>query len=37
LQGATTSISLTFRAVQSANQPVGSCVVGRQCNTISWS
>lgn len=37
LQGATTSISLTFRAVQSANQPLGSCVVGRQCNTISWS
>lgn len=37
LQGGSTSIELTFNAVQSANQPIGSCVVGRQCNTITWS
>jgi hypothetical protein len=37
LQGGTTSIALTFNAVQSANQPIGSCVAGRQCNSITWS
>ena len=37
LQGGNTSMTLTFRAVQSANQPIGSCVAGRQCNTITWS
>lgn len=37
LQGGSTSIQLTFNAVQSANQPIGSCVAGRQCNTITWS
>jgi len=37
LQGGTTSIELTFNAVQSANQPLGSCVAGRQCNSITWS
>lgn len=37
LQGGSTSIQLTFHAVQSANQPIGSCVAGRQCNTITWS
>lgn len=41
LQGASTTITLTFRAVQSANQPLaqpgGTCEVGRQCNVISWS
>lgn len=36
LQGGNTSITLTFRAVQSANQPIGDCVPGRQCNTITW-
>ena len=36
LQGADTSITLTFHAVQSANQPIGSCRAGRQCNTITW-
>lgn len=41
LQGASTTITLTFHAVQSANQPLsqpgGTCQVGRQCNVISWS
>ena len=37
LQGGATSIALTFNAVQSANQPIGSCVAGRQCNSITWS
>ena len=37
LQGGSASITLTFHAVQSSNQPIGSCVVGRQCNTIVWS
>ena len=36
LQGADTSITITFHAVQSANQPIGSCQAGRQCNTITW-
>ncbi len=37
LQGGTASVTLTFHAVQSANQPIGSCVAGRQCNSIAWS
>lgn len=37
LQGGSSSIQLTFHAVQSANQPIGACVAGRQCNTITWS
>jgi predicted ribosomally synthesized peptide with SipW-like signal peptide len=37
LQGASASVTLTFHAVQSANQPLGSCVAGRQCNSITWS
>ena len=37
LQGGTSSVTLTFHAVQSANQPIGSCLAGRQCNTIAWS
>lgn len=37
LQGGTVSVTLTFHAVQSDNQPVGSCTAGRQCNTITWS
>jgi len=36
LQGGNTTITLTFRAVQSANQPIGDCEAGRQCNTITW-
>jgi hypothetical protein len=37
LQGGASSVTLTFRAVQSDNQPIGSCVAGRQCTGISWS
>ena len=37
LQGGSTTITLTFRAVQSDNQPIGSCVAGRQCTGITWS
>ena len=37
LQGGTASITLTFHAVQAANQSVGSCVAGQQCSTIVWS
>jgi predicted ribosomally synthesized peptide with SipW-like signal peptide len=36
LQGGTAEITLTFHAVQSANQPIGSCVAGRQCADITW-
>jgi hypothetical protein len=36
LQGGTASVTLTFHAVQSDNQPIGSCVAGRQCGTIDW-
>ena len=37
LQGGSATVTLTFHAVQSSNQPLGSCVAGRQCNTIVWS
>lgn len=37
LQGGSDSMGITFHAVQSTNMPIGSCVVGRQCNTITWS
>lgn len=37
LQNGNVTVKLTFHAVQSANQPIGSCVAGRQCNTITWS
>ena len=37
LQGGATSVTLTFRAVQSDNQPIGACVAGRQCTGITWS
>lgn len=37
LQGGTAEITLTFHAVQSANQPIGTCVAGRQCLDITWS
>lgn len=37
LQGGSASVTLTFHAVQSANQDLGSCLAGRQCNTITWS
>lgn len=36
-QGGSASITITFHAVQSGNQPILSCVAGRQCNTITWS
>ncbi|MBU6241073.1 MAG: M73 family metallopeptidase [Acidobacteria bacterium] len=36
-QGGAASITLTFHAVQSGNQPILACVAGRQCNTITWS
>jgi predicted ribosomally synthesized peptide with SipW-like signal peptide len=36
LQGGTAEITLTFHAVQSANQPIGSCIAGRQCLDITW-
>lgn len=36
LQGGTAEITLTFHAVQSANQPIGTCVAGRQCLDITW-
>ena len=37
LQGGTSSIALTFHATQSANNPLGTCVVNRQCSTVTWS
>lgn len=37
LQGGTAEITLTFHAVQSANQPLGTCQAGRQCLGITWS
>lgn len=37
LQGASSSIVITFHATQAANNPIGSCVAGRQCSTITWS
>lgn len=37
LQGGSASVVLTFHAVQSVNQSLGSCVAGRQCNTLNWS
>ena len=37
LQGGTASLGLTFHATQSANNPLGSCVVNRQCSTVTWS
>lgn len=36
LQGGSASVTLTFHAVQAANQSVGSCVAGRQCSAIAW-
>lgn len=37
LQAGSASVILTFHAVQAANQSLGSCVAGRQCNTLNWS
>lgn len=37
LQAGSTSVVLTFHAVQAVNQSLGSCVAGRQCNTLNWS
>lgn len=36
LQGGSASVSLTFHAVQAANQSTGSCVAGHQCSALSW-
>lgn len=36
LQGRSTTVTLTFRAAQASNQPILSCVAGRQCGTINW-
>lgn len=36
LQGATASMALTFHATQSANNPIGACVVNQQCSTVTW-
>ena len=37
LQGGSSTMGITFHAVQSTNMPIGACVAGRQCNTITWS
>ena len=37
LQGGSTSVTLTFHAVQAANQTPGTCAAGRQCTSIIWS
>jgi len=37
LQGGSASVVLTFHAVQAVNQSLGTCVAGRQCNTLNWS
>lgn len=37
LQGGTATVTLTFHAVQSSNQPIGGCVAGRQCSDITWN
>lgn len=36
LQGGSTSVTLTFHAVQAANQTLGTCAAGRQCTSIIW-
>ncbi|MDA3029556.1 MAG: TasA family protein [Actinomycetota bacterium] len=36
LQGGSVSVTLTFHAVQSDNQPIGACVAGRVCESIIW-
>lgn len=36
-QGGSVTITLTVRAVQSSNQPIGACVAGRPCTAVSWS
>ncbi|MBU6316401.1 MAG: M73 family metallopeptidase [Acidobacteria bacterium] len=37
LQGGSATVTLTFHAVQSANQTSDGCTAGQQCNTITWS
>lgn len=37
LQGGSATVTLTFHAVQSANQSSSGCTAGQQCNTITWS
>lgn len=36
LQGGTASVALTFKAAQSANNPIGACVANQQCSTVTW-
>lgn len=36
-QGGSSSVVLTFHAVQSANQSVAGCVAGSPCSAVSWS
>ncbi|MBU6201347.1 MAG: hypothetical protein KJS90_05025 [Acidobacteria bacterium] len=36
MQGRDATVTFTFRAAQSSNQPVLGCVAGRQCGTITW-
>lgn len=36
-QGGSSSIVLTFHAVQSANQSASGCVAGSPCSAVSWS
>lgn len=36
LQGGSATITITFHAVQSKNQPIGGCVAGRICDDITW-
>lgn len=36
LQGGTSSLGLTFHATQSANNPIGACVINQQCSTVTW-
>lgn len=37
LQGGSATVTLTFHAVQSANQSATGCAAGRQCNVLTWS
>lgn len=36
-QGGSATVTLTFHAVQSANQGTITCVAGRQCGQITWA
>lgn len=37
LQGGSATVTLTFHAVQSANQSASGCTAGQQCNVLTWS